>query len=174
MTESSHPIQSSDHSDKLSTQDSSSLIDNDAILATARLQGQQRNLSFAGSITPTDAWQLIQSGKAALVDVRTGEERKFVGYVPDSVHIAWMTGTSLNRNPRFVKEFEIKIKNKQDVVLLLCRSGKRSAAAAEALSKAGFSNIFNIEDGFEGEINAENQRGHLGGWRYLALPWVQD
>ncbi len=41
--------------------------------------------------------------KAVLVDVRTNEERKFVGYVPESIHVAWATGTSFNRNPRFLK-----------------------------------------------------------------------
>jgi rhodanese-related sulfurtransferase len=80
----------------------------------------------------------------------------------------------MNRNPRFVKEFEIKVKNKSEVVLLLCRSGKRSAAAAEALAKSGFDSVFNIEGGFEGEINEQQQRGARGGWRSHSLPWVQD
>ena len=144
------------------------------LLTEARRQAQQQNIPFAGSIAPGDAWKLVQAGLATLVDVRSAEERKFVGHIPDSVHLAWMTGISLNRNPRFVKEFEIKIKNKEDVVLLLCRSGKRSAAAAEALTKAGFTNIFNIETGFEGDINEDSQRGFLGGWRSHSLPWIQD
>ncbi len=45
--------------------------------------------------------------------------------------MAWATGTSLTRNPRFVRELEAKL-GKDEVVLLLCRSGKRSALAAEA------------------------------------------
>jgi len=144
------------------------------LLDRARTLGQQQGLPFAGSLTPVDAWRLVQAGLAILVDVRTAEERKFVGFVPDSLHVAWMTGLSLNRNPRFVKEFEIRLKNRSAVALLLCRSGKRSAAAAEALSRAGFDQIFNIEGGFEGEINARQQRGFLGGWRQSDLPWVQD
>jgi rhodanese-related sulfurtransferase len=144
------------------------------VLANARTQAQQQDLPFAGSIAPPDAWQLVQDGVATLVDVRTAEERKFVGYIPDSIHVAWMTGISLNRNPRFVKEVESKVKNKDSVVVLLCRSGKRSAAAAEALTKSGFTNIFNIESGFEGEINTDKQRGFLGGWRSHSLPWIQD
>jgi len=148
--------------------------DDEQVLANARSLAQQQELSFAGSVTAPDAWQLVQDGLATLVDVRTAEERKFVGYIPDSIHVAWATGISLNRNPRFVKEFENKVKNKDSVVLLLCRSGKRSAAAAEALTKAGFTHIFNIESGFEGEINPDNQRGFLGGWRSHSLPWLQD
>ncbi|TDK66487.1 rhodanese-like domain-containing protein [Sapientia aquatica] len=144
------------------------------LLDQARQQGQAQQLPFAGTVTPIQAWQLVQDGVAQLVDVRTAEERKFVGEVPNSWHVAWMTGLSMNRNPRFVKEFEVKLKDKNVVALLLCRSGKRSSAAAEALTKAGFTNIFNIEGGFEGDINDDKQRGSLGGWRFHSLPWIQD
>jgi rhodanese-related sulfurtransferase len=144
-----------------------------SLLSHAKEDARQQQLPFAGSLTPVDAWRLVQLGAATLVDVRTNEERKFVGHVPGQ-HVAWATGTALTRNPRFVKEFESKLKDKAAVFLLLCRSGKRSAAAAEALSKAGFVNVFNITEGFEGEINETQQRGQLGGWRLHSLPWVQD
>ncbi|MFZ6772598.1 rhodanese-like domain-containing protein [Undibacterium sp. SXout7W] len=144
------------------------------ILQQARQRALEAQLPFAGSITPPDAWQLIADGLATLVDVRTNEERVFVGYVPDSLHVAWMTGTAMNRNPRFAKELEGKVKDKSTVILFLCRSGKRSAAAAEAAQKAGFINSFNITEGFEGDLNPSQQRGHLGGWRVHALPWIQD
>lgn len=146
----------------------------DPVLTAARAEAQQQHLPFAGSLTPQAAWQLVSQGQAILVDVRTTEERKFVGYVPDSVHVAWMTGTAMNRNPRFVGEFSTKVRDKHALVLLLCRSGKRSAAAAEALTKAGYRNIFNVLEGFEGEIDPKQQRGKLGGWRIHDLPWVQD
>jgi len=144
------------------------------VLTIARAQAKELGLPFAGGISPLHAWQLVQNQQAILVDVRTTEERKFVGYIPDTLHVAWMTGTSLTRNPRFVKEVEVKIKDKTTILLLLCRSGKRSAAAAEALSKAGFINVLNVLEGFEGEIDQRQQRGSLGGWRFHALPWVQD
>ena len=64
--------------------------------------------SYAGNVTPQEAIELAAAGLARIVDVRTPEERKFVGYVPDSVHVAWMTGTALVRNPRFVRELEGK------------------------------------------------------------------
>jgi rhodanese-related sulfurtransferase len=132
------------------------------------------NTPFAGSVTPQDAWRLTQEGKAILVDVRTNEERKFVGYVPESIHVAWATGTSMNRNPRFAKEVETKIKDKTATILFLCRSGKRSTEAATALAKAGFTGAFNILEGFEGDLNEAQQRGTVGGWRINGLPWVQD
>ena len=142
-------------------------------LDRARQEASETNLPYAGGITPVEAWELFSSGAAVLVDVRTAEERKFVGHVPESIHVAWATGTAMTRNPRFVRELEAKVK-KDQVVLLLCRSGKRSALAAEAATKAGFANAFNVLEGFEGEINAQQRRGADGGWRHHGLPWVQD
>ena len=106
--------------------------------------------------------------------MRSGEERKFVGHVPDSLHVAWATGTALTRNPRFVRELEAKVGGKESVVLLLCRSGKRSALAAEAAAKAGFTQVYNVLEGFEGEIDALQHRGVADGWRFRGLPWIQD
>jgi rhodanese-related sulfurtransferase len=142
-------------------------------------QGEMRQdslpsgVSNGGSVPPQQAWELFSKGKAVLVDVRTAEERKFVGHVPGSIHVPWATGTSLTRNPRFVRELEAKT-GKDALVLLLCRSGKRSAQAVEAASKAGFTRVFNVLDGFEGELNERQQRGTADGWRYRGLPWAQD
>jgi len=141
-----------------------------AIKASANAAG----LAFAGGVTPTLAWQLFSTQQALLVDVRSNEERKFVGHIPGSIHVPWATGTALTRNPRFVRELESKLGGKETVALLLCRSGNRSALAAEAAAKAGLSCIFNIIEGFEGELNEHQQRGHADGWRYHGLPWVQD
>ena len=105
--------------------------------------------------------------------MRTAEERKFVGHVPETKHVAWMTGLSLSRNPRFARELEAKA-GKGETILLLCRSGKRSAAAAEAATKAGFKNVFNILEGFEGDLDEQQRRGAFNGWRHSGLPWVQD
>jgi len=125
-------------------------------------------------VPPATAWELFSSGRALLVDVRTAEERKFVGHVPESLHVPWATGTALTRNPRFVRELEARIGGKDAVALLLCRSGKRSALAAEAAAQAGFRAVFNVLEGFEGELDALQQRGKSDGWRFQGLPWVQD
>ncbi|MFT4266523.1 MAG: rhodanese-like domain-containing protein [Xenophilus sp.] len=143
-------------------------------LEQAQAQAAEANLPYAGGVTPDVAWNLVQQGQALLVDVRSTEERKFVGHVEGSVHVPWATGTALTRNPRFVRELEAKVGGKQAVVLLLCRSGKRSALAAEAAAKAGFSHVFNVLEGFEGELDERQQRGHADGWRFRSLPWVQD
>ena len=145
----------------------------DAILEQAVRDAHFAGLPYAGSIAPPDAWTLIQSERATLVDVRSAEERKFVGYVPGSVHVAWATGTGLVRNPRFLRELEARV-DKDAVLLLLCRSGKRSALAAEAATRIGFTSAFNVAEGFEGELDDHHRRGTLGGWRLRGLKWVQD
>lgn len=145
-----------------------------AVLERAREQALEQGLPYAGGVSPRDAWALASNGDAVLVDVRSNEERVFVGYVPGSVHVPWATGTSLTRNPRFVRELEAKLGGKGKVALLLCRSGKRSALAAEAATKAGAAFVFNVLEGFEGELDDQHQRGRIDGWRTHDLPWVQD
>ena len=143
------------------------------ILARARERAPTTKPGYAGNVTPQEAWELISSHSAVLVDVRTAEERQFVGRVQDSVHVPWLIGPTLQRNPRFVRELESKVR-RDDVVLLLCRSGARSVAAAQALTEARFRNAFNILEGFEGELDDLQQRGTRGGWRFHRLPWIQD
>lgn len=144
-----------------------------AALESIRAVALATGLPYAGAVPPQLAWELFSAGEVVLVDVRTTEERKFVGHVPGSQHVAWATGTALTRNPRFVRELEVKV-GKQATILLLCRSGKRSALAAQAATAAGFTRAFNILEGFEGEIDLNKQRGAKDGWRFHKLPWVQD
>lgn len=148
-----------------------------AALEQVRQEAADQGLSYAGGVEPPAAWDLVREGQALLVDVRSAEERKFVGHVPGSLHVAWATGTALTRNPRFVRELEARLAKdggKDAVVLLLCRSGKRSVLAAEAAAAAGFRHVFNVLEGFEGQIDERQQRGSSDGWRFHGLPWVQD
>ena len=137
------------------------------------LQANEQGLPYAGGIPPALAWQLFEQQQAELVDVRTAEERKFVGHVPGSLHVPWATGTALTRNPRFARDLGAKVP-KDAVILLLCRSGKRSVDAAKVATEAGFVYAFNVLEGFEGELDAQQQRGRFDGWRFHNLPWVQD
>lgn len=143
------------------------------IFTEAKQRVEDHYLEFTGTVLPQEAWALFQAGRAVIVDVRTNEERKFVGYVEDTVHIPWATGTALNRNPRFAKELESKV-GKDKIILLLCRSGKRSAAAANVAFNAGFTEIYNIDQGFEGDLDEELHRGVFNGWRFHNLPWRQE
>lgn len=142
-------------------------------LDRARERAKATGLGYAGTIYACEAWSLFEAGDALLVDVRTAEERKFVGHVPGTLHVAWMRGLKLTRNPRFLSELARKT-TKDKIVLFICRSGKRSAAAAEAATAAGYVNAFNVQAGFEGDLDERQQRGNNGGWRSCGLPWVQD
>lgn len=143
------------------------------LIARGQERAKSLGLLYAGTVYPPEAWVLFKSGAALLIDIRTIEERKFVGHVLESLHVAWKFGTAMTANPRFQRELE-KIAPKDAVVLLLCRSGKRSAEAAEAIAKSGYINAFNVLEGFEGELDALQHRGEHDGWRHWGLPWVQD
>jgi rhodanese-related sulfurtransferase len=144
-----------------------------SLLERVRARAAEQGLDYAGDVTPQEAHELLSSGAARLVDVRTPEERKFVGFVPDSIAVAWATGTAFTRNPRFVRELEGKAR-KDEVLLFVCRSGSRSVQAAQAAARAGFQQAFNVVEGFEGELDARQHRGMITGWRFHGLPWVQD
>lgn len=146
----------------------------EAILQQARERARRERLPYAGSLHPEDAWALVSSGTAVLVDVRSAEELKFVGHVPNAGHAAWQIGTPLAPNPAFLADLERATAARDQVVLLLCRSGKRSAAAARAATAAGYTNVFNVLEGFEGDLSTGSQRGSVNGWRHRGLPWVQD
>ncbi|HXU92998.1 MAG TPA: rhodanese-like domain-containing protein [Gallionella sp.] len=137
------------------------------ILARARTIGAPEGFHFAGGITPREAWKLFSSGAAELVDVRTLRELDQVGHVPGSKHVEWLKGPEMSQNPRFIDELAEKA-GKNDVVLFLCRSGKRSVAAAEAAAKAGFRHAFNVLEGFEGDGNPKR------GWLRHGLPSTED
>ena len=74
------------------------------ILARARARGPATKPGYAGNVTPQEAWDLVSAHAAVLVDVRTAEERQFVGRIPDSIHVPWLIGPALQRNQRFVRE----------------------------------------------------------------------
>ncbi len=143
------------------------------ILLRSRAEAAAKGSAYAGDLTPNEALELVKAGLARLVDVRTPEERKFVGYVADSVAVPWATGTAFTRNPRFLRELEGKAQ-KSEVLLFFCRSGSRSVLAAESATRGQFKYAFNVLEGFEGELDDVRQRGTRGGWRYRGLPWIQD
>ena len=138
------------------------------------------SLDYAGDVSPREAWQKLSSDpRTQLVDVRTMAEWNFVG-VPDlsslgrQLHcIEWQSFPRGDLNPDFVREAAAHLGGEDTPVLLLCRSGARSRAAAIALTNAGFRQAFNIADGFEGSVDADGHRGVRNGWKAAGLPWRQ-
>ena len=126
---------------------------------------------YAGDIPPQLAWQWTQSGEAVLVDVRTDAEREWVGFVPGAVALAWKHWPGMAMNAGFDDALKATVPAGKKVVLL-CRSGVRSVAAARRAAELGLE-AYNILEGFEGDPDAQAQRGRLGGWRLRGLPWMQ-
>lgn len=130
-------------------------------------------LGYAGDVAPGLAWQLVQSGQALLVDVRTTEELHWVGRVPGALHIEWARGRDQIPNERFLEQLAGAVPRDRQV-LFLCRSGVRSVSAAKAATRAGYASAWNILQGFEGPLDSQKQRGRIGGWRAAGLPWQQS
>ena len=126
---------------------------------------------YAGDIPPALAWQWVQAGNAVLVDVRTDAERAGVGQVPGAKVVAWKQWPQMLMNPDFDTQLQAVVPPGSKV-LLLCRSGVRSVAAAQRATELGLQ-AYSILEGFEGDLDANGQRGKLNGWRYRGLPWQQ-
>ena len=126
---------------------------------------------YAGDISNVLAWQWVQAGEAVLVDVRTDAEREWVGQVPGAVALAWKQWPGMAMNPNFDAGLQAAAAGKK--LVLLCRSGVRSIAAAKRATELGLE-AYNILEGFEGDPDAQAQRGHVGGWRLKGLPWRQS
>ena len=131
----------------------------------------QAATGYAGDIAPALAWQWLQAGKAVLVDVRTDAEREWVGFVPGAVPLAWKQWPGMDLNAGFDEALKAAVPAGTKVVLL-CRSGVRSVAAARRATELGLE-AYNILEGFEGDADEQAQRGHRGGWRMRGLPWMQ-
>ncbi len=126
---------------------------------------------YAGDVSPQLACQWWQAGEAVLVDIRSDAERAWVGFVPGAVALAWKQWPGMLMNPDF--DAGIKAAAGGSKVLLLCRSGVRSIAAARRATELGLT-AYNILEGFEGDPDDQAQRGRKGGWRFHGLPWRQD
>jgi rhodanese-related sulfurtransferase len=146
---------------------------NHPIFDLARQRGT--TLPYAGAVTPGEAFQLLQSdAKVQLIDVRTNAERDWVGQVqinPSQFHAIQWNLYPTQKNPDFLNELT-KIANKETVLLFLCRTGGRSAAAAQLASEHGYAHCYNILEGFEGDKDQQEHRKTVNGWCYAGLPWI--
>jgi rhodanese-related sulfurtransferase len=144
----------------------------DEIKKAAQERGKKMGLSYAGALLPAEAHKLMQAG-AKLVDVRTKPELQYVGKVPGSLAVEWQTYPGSRENPEFLAELSVAVP-KDTPVMFLCRSGARSHSAADAATRAGWREAYNVLEGFEGDKDGEQHRNTVGGWRKAGLPWVQS
>jgi rhodanese-related sulfurtransferase len=134
------------------------------------------------SLSPTEAWEMLENNPSAVViDVRSSMEFLFVGHAKGSVHVPWIDAPDWTVNPHFITEVRKVMlggvglgEHASDApVVLICRSGKRSLEAGKLLIENNFAEVYNVEEGFEGELDEQHHRSTRGGWRYHGLPWEQ-
>lgn len=126
-------------------------------------------------LTPKQAWAFLQDHPESLfVDVRMEIEYLYVGHPPGIVHVAWYEYPEMQAHPdRFVEQVRREAGRTDRPVVLLCRSGKRTLDAGQALEAAGFTEVINVLHGFEGDLDDNFHRGRRNGWRSDGLPWEQ-
>jgi rhodanese-related sulfurtransferase len=128
-----------------------------------------------------ERWQAAPE-QVKIIDVRTPEEYLFVGHPP----MAWKIPVAAQSyiwnaekgqfplQPLF--DFAARVQSVaklDDTIMVMCRSGGRSAIAANMLAKAGFTQVHNIIDGMEGDGNGDSASVPQGGWKNSGCPWTK-
>ena len=128
--------------------------------------------------------------KALFVDIRSKAEVMFTGspvaadanvpYVdlPD-IGLAFddkRGAYKLEPNSEFGAELARRVAekglSKGDVIILMCRSGDRSSRAInQQLADAGYTQVYSVVDGFEGDMSKDGRRS-VNGWKNAGLPWT--
>ena len=131
---------------------------------------------------------LADKNKIKILDVRTPEEYIFVGHAPMAHNVPFHLfnykmavrnqGPLMKPNPNFIVEVGRKFKP-SDTILVICRSGNRSAAAVNAMASAGFKIAYSVTDGFEGDRVKDPSSPNYGkrfknGWRNSGIPWTDQ
>jgi rhodanese-related sulfurtransferase len=134
-------------------------------------------------LSPRDAYAYLSATPdAVFIDCRSEAEYFLVGHpVVEHAgaeptrphHIWWADELRLEMNERFVEDVAQVAGARERPVVLICRSGRRSVSAAEALEAAGWTEVYNVLEGFEGPLDDRDRRSTLGGWRVAGLPWEQ-
>ena len=127
-------------------------------------------------LQPREAFEFLRKNPDALfVDCRSEMEFLFVGHPVGALHVAWNDGPDWEVNPHFVGQVRKLAGTNHNTrpIVLICRSGNRSLEAGEALLHAGFTKVYNVLHGFEGELNEHHRRNATSGWRFDGLPWEQ-
>jgi rhodanese-related sulfurtransferase len=156
-------------------------------LKTTLPKGKQTSLGLY--LTAREAYEKWQAepDKVKIIDVRTPEEYLFVGHPA----IAWKIPVAtqsyqwdaekkqfpMTPLPDFVSRVS-EMAKPDDTLMVMCRSGGRSAIAANLLAQAGFKNVYNIIDGMEGDANADSDQVAQAqplrdGWKNSGCPWTK-
>jgi rhodanese-related sulfurtransferase len=147
------------------------------ILEQADKRRAEHQLAYAGAVSPEEAFELLQlDPRVRLVDVRTRAELDWVGrpLVGDGqyVHIEWTRYPGGVPNAEFLAQLQQGLHSPDTPVLFLCRSAARSKLAAVAAAQAGFTQAYDLLEGFEGDKDGHGHRKTVSGWCFRGLPWM--
>lgn len=147
-------------------------------------------------LTPKQAFEMKQKegNKVALFDVRTRYEAMYVGMasaadalIPFVEHQELMQEWDDKRHMYKLEPFqdfipelerrlaELGLKGKDVPIILICRSGDRSSKAADRLQAAGFTRVYSVTEGFEGDTAKDGSKAGqrvVNGWKNAGLPWT--
>ena len=137
-------------------------------------------MSYKRNLLPKMAVERLQSNPQALfVDVRSKAEYKYVGYPENSILIPWIDDPDWEPNPEafsdaVMQELDGRENLPDTEIILICRSGYRSNEALKCLENKGFTQVSHVASGFEGDLDENDHRGNLNGWRHDGMPWSQS
>jgi rhodanese-related sulfurtransferase len=155
---------------------------------TATLQlPKEKQTTLGLYVTAKEAYEKwkAEPDKITIIDVRTPEEYLFVGHPTMAWKIPLAAQTyqwdaekrqfPMKPLPDFVSRVS-EVAKPDDMLMVMCRSGGRSAMAVNLLAKAGFTHVYNITDGMEGDAVTDPNSVFLGqrlvnGWKNSGLPW---
>ena len=141
------------------------------LLDLAQARTRELGFPYAGALTPKEAYEVLQLAPGAkLVDVRTRAEWDWVGRIPGAEEIEWQNYPDNQPNSFFLAQLKQQV-DREALVMFICRSGVRSSKAAALATHAGYTGCYDVLEGFEGNKDANGQRGNIGGWRRAGLPW---
>ena len=137
-------------------------------------------MSYKRNLLPKMAVERLQSNSQALfVDVRSKAEYKYVGFPENSILIPWIDDPDWEPNPEaFSEAVKQELDGRENLsdteIILICRSGFRSNEALKCLENKGFTQVSHVASGFEGDLDENDHRGNLNGWRHDGMPWSQS
>ena len=137
-------------------------------------------MSYKRNLLPKMAVERLQNNPQALfVDVRSKAEFKYVGYPENSILIPWINDPDWEPNPEafsdaVMQELDGRENLSDTEIILICRSGFRSNEALKCLENKGFTQVSHVASGFEGDLDENDHRGNLNGWRHDGMPWSQS
>ncbi|MFN3564714.1 MAG: rhodanese-like domain-containing protein [Burkholderiaceae bacterium] len=145
--------------------------------------------SLGQLVSAAEAQRVLQAHPrdVVLIDIRSRVEAVYVGQPSQTrIHVPYLepawplqwdaakNGLKMQRNPGFVDEVRAALARngvgEDATILLLCRSGDRSAHAADALAAAGLPRVYSIVDGFEGDLGPGGKRD-VNGWKNVGSDW---